>query len=481
VVSARLYFVDALSEIIGTGLEWFNTYIGTYALMILLVPVGILFTVMLKGVQLTRLGHAINIVRGKYDNPDDTGDINHFQALSAALSATVGTGNIAGVALAIYWGGPGAVFWLWVTGFFGMATKFAECTLAQRYREVHEDGSVSGGPMYYIERGCKRLLGRAARPMAVVCAGAGILCTLGTGNMAQSNSMADAIHQIDIPLAGGVHIPTWGAGLLLAFLVWLVVVGGIRRIGTVAEKMVPLMSAFYVTAALVVIVLHIDAVPHMFALIFKGAFTGTGATGGFIGASFLIAMRYGIARGIFSNEAGQGSAPIAHAAAKTEFPVREGLVALMEPLIDTLVICTLTALVILSTGEWTSGEKGAAMTYRAFGAGLDVRIGAMELGGAVVSVALLLFAFTTAISWSYYGERCMVYLFGRRFVPHYRYIYCLFVFIGAVWAKDLVWQFVDAAIVLMAVPNLVALILLAPQVKQMTEAYFFEAHEPVRR
>ncbi len=472
--------MDAVSESIGAVLGWYNEYVGTYALMILLVPVGIMFTVMLRGVQLTRLRHAVDIVRGRYDNPDDTGDINHFQALSAALSATVGTGNIAGVALAIYFGGPGAVFWLWVTGFFGMATKFAECTLAQRYREVHEDGSVSGGPMYYIERGCKKTLGRAAKPLAVICAGSGILCSIGTGNMAQSNSMADALHQFTLPVAGGFHIPHWAAGLVLAFLVWLVVVGGIKRIGTVAEKMVPLMSAIYVTGAVVVIALNLDEVPHMFALIFEGAFTGTGATGGFMGASFLLAMRYGIARGIFSNEAGQGSAPIAHAAAKTEYPVREGLVALMEPLIDTLIICTLTALVILSTGEWTSGEKGAAMTYRAFQSGLDVRIGAVELGGAVVSVGLLLFAFTTAISWSYYGERCMVYLWGRRYIPHYRYVYCFFVFVGAVWAKDLVWQFVDTAITLMAVPNLLALILLAPVVKKMTEEYFSIDHRPTR-
>jgi AGCS family alanine or glycine:cation symporter len=465
--------MESLSQTIGGVLETYNMYVGNYALMILLVPVGIMFTVMLRGVQLTRLRHAVDIVRGKYDNPDDPGDVNHFQALSAALSATVGTGNIAGVALAIYWGGPGAVFWLWVTGFFGMATKFAECTLAQRYREIHEDGSVSGGPMYYIERGCKKVLGPVAKPMAVLCAGAGILCSIGTGN-----SMADAVHQLNIPIAGGFHIPHWATGLLLAVLVWLVVVGGIKRIGTVAEKLVPLMSFIYITGALAVIFVNFDHIPGMFALIFEGAFTGTGATGGFIGASVLLAMRYGIARGIFSNEAGQGSAPIAHAAAKTEYPVREGLVALLEPLIDTLVICTLTALVILSTGEWTCGEKGAAMTYRAFQTGLDVRIGAVELGGAVVSVGLLLFAFTTAISWSYYGERCMVYLWGRKWIPHYRYVYCFFIFIGAVWAKDLVWQVVDAAITLMAVPNLIALIILAPVVKKMTDEYFAKEHKP---
>ena len=396
------------------------------------------------------------------------------------MSATVGTGNIAGVALAIYWGGPGAVFWLWVTGFFGMATKFAECTLAQKYRVVHEDGSVSGGPMYYIEQGCRRVLGGAAKPMAVLCATGGILCSIGTGNMAQSNSMADAVHQLRLPLSGGMHLPHWASGILLALLVWLVVVGGIKRIGTVASRLVPFMSVLYVTGAVAVIIVNVREIPHMFRLILQGAFTGTGAQGGFIGASFLLAMRYGIARGIFSNEAGQGSAPIAHAAAKTEYPVREGLVALMEPLVDTLIICTLTALVILSTGQWTSGEKGAAMTFHAFRSGLDIEFGTVTLGGAVVTLGLLLFSFTTAIAWSYYGERCVVYLFGRAWVLPYRYVYCLFVFVGAVWAKDLVWQFVDTAITLMAVPNLIALVILAPEVRRMTQQYFALGHDQRR-
>jgi alanine or glycine:cation symporter, AGCS family len=243
---------------------------------------------------------------------------------------------------------------------------------------------------------------------------------------------------------------------------------------------VPIMAGIYITGALAVILGHLDAVPEMFRLIFDGAFTGTGATGGFIGSTFILTMRYGIARGIFSNEAGQGSAPIAHAAAKTEFPVREGLVALLGPLVDTLVICTLTAMAILCTGAWTSGEMGAAMTFTAFQAGLGNVLG-ISVGGAVVSVGLLLFAFTTAIAWSYYGDRCVVYLFGRKYVTLYRYVYCVFVFVGAVWAKDLVWKFVDAAIVFMAAPNLIALLILAPVVKQMTTEYFAIPHTPVKR
>lgn len=472
--------MDTFSNLLGIVLDAYNTYVGTYALMILLVPVGIMFTIRLRFIQLTKLGVAVAIVRGKYDNPDDAGDINHFQALCAALSATVGTGNIAGVALAIYYGGPGAVFWLWVTGFVGMATKYAECTLAQKYRVVHGDGSVSGGPMYYIEHGCKKVLGAGAKPLAVLCAVGGILCSIGTGNMAQSNSMADAIHQFELPFAGGWHIPHFGAGLVLAVLIFLVIVGGIRRIGNVAEKLVPFMALMYVTAALVIVAINLKEIPNMFVLIFKGAFTGTGATGGFIGSTFLLTMRFGIARGLFSNEAGQGSAPIAHAAAKTEYPVREGLVALLEPLVDTLIICTLTAMVILSTGEWTSGELGAAMTYRAFESGLNFQIGTMQLGGIVISLGLLLFAFTTAITWSYYGDRCVGYLFGRKWVMLYRYIYCVFVFIGAVWSKDLVWKFVDAVITIMAVPNLIALLILAPVVVSLTRHYFSLDHKPLR-
>ncbi len=472
--------MDKLSHVIGQALDVYNTYVGTYALMILLVPVGILFTIRLRGIQITKLGHAFAIVRGKYDNPDDPGEINHFQALCAALSATVGTGNIAGVALAIYFGGPGAVFWLWVTGFFGMATKFAECTLAQKYRKAHEDGSISGGPMYYIEQGCRNALGIATKPMAILCAVGGVLCSLGTGNMAQANSMADAVNQIEIPAWGGFHIPHYAVGLLLAFLVWLVIVGGIKRIGNFAEKLVPLMASVYIFAALVVIAMNYQAIPNMFSLIFKGAFTATGATGGLIGSPFLLTMRFGIARGLFSNEAGQGSAPIAHAAAKTEYPVREGLVALMEPLIDTLIICTMTALVILSTGAWTCGKMGAAMTYQAFESGLDMQLGSVQLGGAVVSFGLLLFAFSTSVTWSYYGDRCVVYLFGRQWVTPYRYLYCVFIFIGAVWAKELVWKFVDAAITIMAVPNLIALIILAPMVTEMTRKYFETDHKPTR-
>ncbi len=470
--------MDTFSQAIGSVLDAYNTYVGTYALMFLLLPVGLLFTVWLRGIQVWGLKHSAQLVMGKFDRPGDHGDVNHFQALCTALSATVGTGNIAGVALAIYFGGPGAVFWLWMTGFLGMATKFAECTLAQKYREIHEDGSVSGGPMYYIEHATKHVLGPFAKPLAIVFAVGTILCSLGTGNMAQSNSMADAVHAFTLPIGDGFHIPTWATGLLLAVLVGSVILGGIRRIANVAERLVPFMAFFYVTAAIAVIGFEYDRVPGMFRLILEGAFTGTAATGGFVGSTFILTARYGIARGLFSNEAGQGSAPIAHAAARTEYPVREGLVALMEPMVDTLVICTMTAIVILLSGAWDDGLMGAAMTYDAFRIGLDVTVGGVQLGGAVVSVSLLLFAFTTAISWSYYGDRAVGYLFGRKWVTPYRYMYCVFVVIGAVWAQELVWKFVDAVITVMAVPNLVALVILSPMVARMTREYFAIDHRP---
>jgi AGCS family alanine or glycine:cation symporter len=472
--------MDAFSELLGRGFDWYNQYLGTYALMFLLIPVGLYFTVRLGLIQIWGLRHAVLITAGKYDDPKDAGDVNHFQALCTALSATVGTGNIAGVALAIYFGGPGAVFWLWVTGFVGMATKFAECTLALRYREVHPDGSVSGGPMYYIERACRGVLGPAARPLAVLFAVGCVLCSLGTGNMAQSNSMADAIHQFQLPYTEGRHIPRWIAGLVLAGFVGLVILGGIKRIARVADKLVPTMAVVYVGSALLVIALSIDRVPAAFRMIFEGAFTGTGATGGFIGSTFMLTARYGIARGLFSNEAGQGSAPIAHAAARTQYPVREGLVALMEPLVDTLIICTMTALVILLSGAWTSGKLGAAMTYQAYETSLVWRMGGVNVGGVVVSISLLLFAFTTAIAWSYYGDRAVGYLFGTRWVAPYRWVYVLFVFIGAVWSQQLVWKFVDTVITIMAIPNLVALMILSPSVLQMTREYFAVEHPRLR-
>ncbi|MEA3495034.1 MAG: sodium:alanine symporter family protein [Bacteroidota bacterium] len=449
---------------IDTAIQSYNEYVGGYLVLFLLIPTGLYFIFKLKFINVTRLFHSIKIVAGKYDKAEDKGDVNHFKALTTALSATVGTGNIVGVALAIYLGGPGAVFWMWVTGFLGMILKFAECTLSHKYRKFNSDGSVSGGPMYYMEIGLKKKLGKYAKVLAIVFAIATILCSLGTGNMAQSNSMADALNTT-------YNISVWISGLIITSLVFLIILGGIKRIAEVTSKLVPIMAILYFISAIVVIFLMRDNIPAAFSLIFHDAFTGTAAAGGFVGSTFILTLIWGVRRGLFSNEAGQGSAPIAHAAAKTDYPAREGLVASLEPLIDTLVICTLTALVIIVTGVWDSGIKGVGMTVEAMSIGLG-KIGLQAMGEHVVSIGLMLFAFSTIISWSYYGTRAANYLLGEKFIKPYRILYGIFVFFGCIWGIDLVWHFVDMVITFMTIPNLIALLILAPVVVNETKKYF---------
>ena len=456
--------MNDILNVISNYIGLYNQYIGGYLIMILLVPVGFYFTIKLKFLQITKIKHSLGLITGKYDNPNETGDISHFRALTTALSATIGTGNIVGVALAIYYGGPGAIFWMWVTGFVGMITKFVECTLSLKFRKVHEDGSVSGGPMYFIEKGLASKLGSFAKVLAILFAAATVISSLGIGNMAQSNSMAAA-------LFSNYSIPKWISGFGIAFIVFLVIVGGIKRIARVTSRLVPVMTVFYVLAALIVIVLNIKMVPSAFYLIFHDAFTGTAAAGGFIGSTFMLAARWGIARGLFSNEAGQGSAAIAHAAAKTSHPVREGLVASIGPFIDTLLICTMTAFVIIFTGKWSSGLIGAPMTIGAFSDGLSA-IGISFIGRHIVALGLLLFSISTAISWSYYGDRAAGYLFGKKAIKPYRIVYCVFLFLGAIWGLDLVWSFSDMAITLMTIPNLIALILLRKTVFGEVREYF---------
>jgi AGCS family alanine or glycine:cation symporter len=456
--------MDEILKFIDNIFVTYNEYVGGYALLIMLVPTGLYFAFKFKFIHVTQLRHTLQVIRGKFDKKEDTGDINHFRALTTALSATVGTGNIVGVALAIYYGGPGAIFWMWITGFLGMVLKFVECTLSFKFRKVHEDGSISGGPMYYMELGLKKKLGRVAKVMAVVFAIATILCSLGTGNMAQSNSISDV-------LMTNYKIPVWVTAIAVTLLVLLVIVGGIKRIAEVTSKLVPFMAVFYFIGAITIILIFFKEIPAAFLLIFKSAFTGTAATGGFIGSIFIITLRYGVARGLFSNEAGQGSAAIAHAAAKTEHPVREGLVASIGPLVDTLIICTLTALVIILTGAWKSGIEGVGMTLAGFSTGLG-RIGLEGLSAHVVAGGLLLFAFSTIISWSYYGSRGAEYLLGEKSIKPYQYLYGAFVFLGAIGKIDIVWHFVDMVITFMTLPNLIAIILLAPIVKQEVQKYF---------
>lgn len=460
---------DAASGQLPTDLiSLYNTHVGPYLLMALLLPTGLLLSVVLKAIQIRRLPHAFGLVSGRYDDPNDHGDVSHFQALCAALSATVGIGNIAGVALAIALGGPGAVFWMWVTGFLGMALKYTECTLAVKYRGVGADGTVSGGPMYYIRRALQPKIGFLAVLLAGTFAAAAILCSFATGNMAQSNSMADALRVT-------YHIPTWISGLAIAGLTFLVIVGGIKRIGRVASILVPFMAALYVGAGLLVIFANLDRVPGAFRFIFEDAFTGRA-----VGSGFFATMLWGIRRGLFSNEAGQGSAPIAHAAAKTEYPVREGLVALTEPFIDTLMICTMTALVVVMFGDFHRLE-GAPLTTQAFSSGLAT-LGLTAAGEHLVTVAACLFAISTAISWSYYGDRCVEYFIRSTVaVTLYRIIFCVFLFLGAIWKLATVWAIADVAITLMAVPNLLALILLTPEIMRDTKAYFAIKHVPYKK
>ncbi len=454
-----------MTEFLNNAIKAYNEYVGGYAILAMLIPVGLYFTVYMKFLQVSKFRHAINIVRGKYSTKKTKGDVSSFKALTTALSATVGTGNIVGVALAIHWGGPGAVFWIWVVGFLGMMLKMVECTLAQKYRKINADGSISGGPMYYMEIGLKDKIGKYAKYLAVVFAVAAILCSFGTGNMAQANSMADA-------LRSSYGIPVWISAIAITSLVLLIIVGGLKRIAEVTSKLVPFMAVSYFIAAVIVLVDYHQAIPAALKLIVTDAFTGTAATGGFLGSTFIMTLAWGVKRGLFSNEAGQGSAPIAHAAAKTEYPVQEGLVASLEPLVDTIIICSLTALVIVVTGVWTLNDTaGVSMTIAGFEHGLS-RIGIGWIAKHVVSIGLLMFAFSTVISWSYYGNRAAQYIWGDKAIKPYYWVYGFFVFLGCIWGLELVWNFVDMVITFMTIPNLVALILLFPVFRKEVRDYF---------
>lgn len=342
--------MNPILQTIDNAIIWYNEYIGGFALLLLLIPTGLYFIIRLRFLNIRRLGHSLRIVAGRYDRDHDAGDVNHFKALTTALSATVGTGNIVGVALAIGWGGPGAIFWMWVTGFLGMILKYAECTLSLKFRSFNSDGSVSGGPMYYMEHGLKKQLGKYAKVLAIVFAISAVLCSLGTGNMAQSNSMSGALFDT-------YKIDKYVSGAVIALLALMVVVGGIKRIAQVTSRLVPFMAILYFLAAMLIIITGYDRIPYAFGIIFSDAFSGKAAAGGFFGSVFLMTMLMGVRRGLFSNEAGQGSAAIAHAAAKTEWPAREGLVASVGPLIDTIIICTLTALIIIITGAGTRQRR----------------------------------------------------------------------------------------------------------------------------
>ena len=527
-----------------------------YPLLVMLLGTGIFLTIRLGFIQFRRLGHGLAVTMGKYDDPDDPGDVSHFQALTTALSATVGIGNIAGVAIAIHWGGPGAIFWMWITALLGMTTKFTEVTLAQRFRVVEEAdgnrmvGTVSGGPMYYIERG----LGRKFKPLAMFVAFALMLTAFLTGNAIQANTVSDLMY-------AEFAIPVWATGLVTASVVALVILGGIRRIGAVTGVLAPAMAAIYVVGGLIILGINYDAVLPSLGLIFTEAFNPTAGVAGTGVGIFIQTLLWGVRRGLFSNEAGQGSAPIAHSAAKTEEPVSEGVVALLEPFIDTIIICTITALVVLSTGVWNqttdttmslsggdltyvvetpegyveadappaeirvqngqpvagadgiafawhevpvvqffideaqtqpfSGrivpaeanavgddgttyetlygpaiESGAPLTAYGFSVGLG------GIGNLIVVISVFLFGISTAISWSYYGDRCANYLFGKKAILPYKMVFVLMHFVGAVTALNTIWNLGDTALSLVTIPNVFALLLLSGVVKKLADEYF---------
>ncbi len=458
-------------------MDWLTNLVGTLndiawgpLTIILLLGSGLYYSVILKGLQFRGFGHAVELVSGKFDNVNDTGEITHFQALSAALSATIGTGNIAGVATAIAIGGPGAVFWMWMVALVGMLLKYASCTLAQKFRQVHPDGTVSGGPMYYLEEGL------GLKWLAVFFSIFTIIASFGIGNMVQANSVADPLSRLMTAGGGDPGKAKIIIGIILAVLTASVIIGGIKRIGQVASAIVPVMCVIYVAGALVILFRNFHQLDDALMMILGQAFTGTAAVGGFSGATVMVGIKMGVARALFSSEAGLGSAPMAHAAARTNEPVREGLVAMLEPFIDTLVICTMTALVIVSMGTWThtvDGKQlnGASLTAAAFGQGLP------GLGEYVVTVGILFFAFSTLISWSYYGDRCAEYLLGPKAIPVYRWIYVALIPVGAVIHLKLVWDVSDIFNALMAFPNIVGILCLSGLVVKMTDEYFKSGHD----
>ncbi len=424
-------------------------------MLVLLLGTGIYLTLRLRGLQFRYLFHALHLALVKRKEPDaEEGDITHFQALMTSLAATVGTGNIAGVATALAAGGPGALFWMWVTGLVGMATKFAEAVLAVKYREKDRFGTMSGGPMYYLSRGL------GSRRLGLLFAFFASIAAFGIGNMVQSNSVADSVEAV-------FHVPPTTTGIVLASLTALVVLGGIRSIARVASVLVPVMIICYMAGAAIVLVQNAAKVMEGLQLIFSHALNPTSAAGGFAGATVRMTIRWGVARGIFSNESGLGSSPIAAAAAQTRDPTTQALVSMTQTFIDTLVVCTMTGLAILATGVWTTGETGAELTMMAFARALPG-----GNGGIIVTMGLILFAFSTILGWCYYGEKSIEFLFGERAVIPYRLVYCVFVAVGAMVKLDLVWLMADMMNALMAIPNLIGLLGLAGKVVEETKRYF---------
>ncbi|HCQ6291885.1 TPA: sodium:alanine symporter family protein [Clostridioides difficile] len=437
-----------------------DAFIWGPPLLVLLVGTGILLTVKLGVVQITKLPRALKLIFSAENK--GSGDVSSFAALCTALAATVGTGNIVGVATAIKAGGPGALFWMWIAAFFGMATKYSEGVLAIKYRTKDKNGQVSGGPMYYIVNG----MGEKWRPLAIFFAISGILVALlGIGTFTQVNSITDAINN-------SFGIDPRITGVVLAVFVALVVFGGLKSISNVATKIVPFMAVIYVVICGIILVSFWNKIPETFMLIIKSAFTPTAATGGFLGATMSLAIRNGIARGVFSNESGLGSAPIAAAAAKTEWPAEQDLISMTGTFIDTIIICTLTGFSLVISGVWCSDLNGAVMTQAAFNGAIPT------FGPILLTVSLTLFAFTTILGWSYYGERCFEFLFGVKGMNGYRTVFVAMVLLGAFLKLEVVWIIADIVNGLMAIPNLIALLALSPIIVSETKKYFEHINSP---
>ena len=441
-------FLMDLNEII-------NDFVWGPYMLVLLLGTGIYYTIRTNFMPITKLGYVLkNTLFKMFDKKvSGEGNITPFQAVATALAATIGTGNIAGVATAIAMGGPGAIFWMWISALFGMATKFAEVVLAIKYREKTQDGRYVGGPMYYIQNGL------GWKWLAVIFAFFGALAAFGIGNMVQANSVADSMN-------ASFGIPHWISGVVLAIATAMVILGGLKRIASVTERLVPIMAAFYIIGSIIILTTFATQIPAALALILRSAFTGSAAIGGFAGSTIMVVARYGVARGVFSNEAGLGSAPIAHAAATTDNAVRQGLWGIFEVFMDTIVICTMTALCIVVTGVWSSGLDGAALTTEAFNTGLP------GPGGIIVAIGILLFAFSTLLSWAYYGERCAEYLFGSKVNILYRIIWIPFIIIGSLGKLSFIWDLADTLNGLMAIPNLIGLLGCSGIVFKLTKKYF---------
>ena len=443
-------------------IHWLNdNIVWGPVMLVLLVGTGIWLTLILRGLQFGMLFYALKQAfrphPKKDDGSDHEGDVSHFGALMTALSATIGTGNIAGVATAVVTGGPGAVFWMWITAIFGMATKYGEGVLAVKYRVTNSKGEMSGGPMYYIENG----LGKKWKWLALLFAFFGVMASFGIGSTVQANSVAQAVHS-------SFGIDTWITGVVLTLITAFVVLGGIQSISRVSSVVVPFMAVLYIVGGLVVVAMHFDLLLPALKVIMQDAFTGQAVAGGVVGT----VIRYGVARGVFSNEAGMGSAPIAAAAAKTDHPVRQALVSMTGTFLDTIIVCSITGIVLVMGILQSNGGafavpdlEGAALTTATFDAMLS------GYGGWVVTIGLIFFAYSTTLGWCYYGEKCATYVFGDKSVPIYRVIYVATVMLGTVLSMDMVWAAADTFNGLMAVPNLIALLLLSKVIVQETRDF----------